>query len=112
MFVPGALPWEVVPPPLPPLSGLLTMLDGKDGVRPPLLPMVPPVPRTAACVVLPQSTSSPSLTISPRLITTPAHAPYTKASSPPTAPPLKFGVERLLATDTPKGQDNMCYNIK
>ncbi|XP_042885997.1 H2.0-like homeobox protein [Penaeus japonicus] len=88
MFVSGALPWDVPTPALPPLGGLLSMLDGKDGVRASLL-LPPPVPRTAACVVLPQPTLSPRHA-----------APFTKASSsPPSATPLKFGVDRLLAAE-------------
>ncbi|XP_063613368.1 H2.0-like homeobox protein [Penaeus indicus] len=88
MFVSGALPWDVPTPALPPLGGLLSMLDGKEGVRASLL-LPPPVPRTAACVVLPQPT------LSPRHV-----APFTKASASPPAPtPLKFGVDRLLAAE-------------
>ncbi|XP_071521856.1 uncharacterized protein [Panulirus ornatus] len=96
MFVSGGLPWEVPPP----LGGILGMLEGKEGVRASLL-LPPPVPRTAACVVLSQPTVSPTPTIplSPRHTPTPAHVTYTKASSPPSAPPLKFGVERLLAAE-------------
>lgn len=105
MFVSGALPWEVPPPALPPLGGLLGMLDGKDGMRASFL-LPPPVPRTAACVVLSQPTVSPTptLPLSPRHTPTPAHTPYTKASSPPSAPPLKFGVERLLAAEPRRGK--------
>ncbi|KAG7155412.1 Homeobox protein H2.0-like [Homarus americanus] len=99
MFVSGALPWEVPPPALPPLGGLLSMLDGKEGVRASML-FPPPVPRTAACVVL----SQPSISPTPALSLSPRHTPtsaltYTKTSSPPTAPPLKFGVDRLLAAE-------------
>lgn len=93
MFVSGALPWDVPTPALPPLGGLLSMLDGKDGVRASLL-LPPPVPRTAACVVLPQPTLSPRHA-----------APFTKASSsPPSATPLKFGVDRLLAAEPRRGR--------
>lgn len=99
MFVSGALPWDVPTPALPPLGGLLSMLDGKEGVRASLL-LPPPVPRTAACVVLPQPTLSPTLPLSPRHA-----APFTKASaSPPASAPLKFGVDRLLAAEPRRGK--------
>ncbi|XP_050709335.1 homeobox protein H2.0-like [Eriocheir sinensis] len=104
MFVPRALPWELPPPPLPPLGGLLTMLESKEGIRSPFfLPTAPHVPRTAACVVLPRPASPTPA---------PAHAharnsryapPIKRASSPPAStPPLKFGVERLLSAEPRK----------
>lgn len=97
MFVSGALPWDVPTPALPPLGGLLSMLDGKEGVRASLL-LPPPVPRTAACVVLPQPTLSPRHA-----------APFTKASaSPPATTPLKFGVDRLLAAEPRRGEPPGC----
>ncbi|XP_066939156.1 homeobox protein DBX1 [Macrobrachium rosenbergii] len=134
MFVSGALPWEIpTPPMIPPLGGLLTMLEGKEGLRAapllipphhPQLPHPPTVPRTAACVVLPQQQAAgrPATPVSPRhhalasaqgLGLVGAATPYTKSSSaaaacsssasssaPPS--PLKFGVERLLASEPRK----------
>ncbi|KAK8381618.1 hypothetical protein O3P69_018603 [Scylla paramamosain] len=100
MFLPRALPWEIAPPTLPPLGGLLTMLEAKEGMKPPfLLPAPPAVPRTAACVVLPRPPSP-----TPAHVRSPRHAHNAKASSsPPVAtPPLKFGVERLLAAEPRK----------
>ncbi|KAK8728587.1 hypothetical protein OTU49_009032, partial [Cherax quadricarinatus] len=104
MFVSGALPWEVPPPALPPLGGLLGMFDGKESLRASML-LPPPVPRTAACVVLSQASlnPTPTLSLSPQHTPTAALAPYTKTSSPPTAPPLKFGVDRLLAAEPSRG---------
>ncbi|KAK7070326.1 hypothetical protein SK128_008511, partial [Halocaridina rubra] len=101
MFVSGGVPWDMTAAPgvLAPLGGLLSMFEGsKDsggGIRTGPLLMPPAVPRTAACVVLSQ----------PRNLNPPTSlAPYTKSSSPltPPAPPLKFGVDRLLAVDPPK----------
>ncbi|XP_064103093.1 H2.0-like homeobox protein [Macrobrachium nipponense] len=128
MFVSGALPWEIpTPPMIPPLGGLLTMLEGKEGLRaaplfiPPHhpLPHPPTVPRTAACVVLPQQAPAgrPATPVSPRHhhalasaqglglvgVGGAAATPYTKSSSSSAPPsPLKFGVERLLASEPRK----------
>ncbi|XP_068232902.1 H2.0-like homeobox protein [Palaemon carinicauda] len=108
MFVSGGLPWDMTAPPMMhPLGGLLTMLEGKESLRAaPLLIPPPQVPRTAACVVLPQQNrpSTPVPPISPRHAPPSSQGltPYTKSSTSTPPPPLKFGVERLLAMEPRK----------